>query len=264
MCHVCGSNEPGLNATWTHQTNGSLCGPCASLRNCPSCSSSYSEGELIIQCQQCAQWLHAACDLIRNEREAEFCAEEGYTCLLCRPADQQPPHLNPLNAAAMALVNNLAEKSEKGLAVVRLHHRQELLSSCSSPPSPISTVDDRINGSRPKSSASQSQFLLDGICLSEGGMNYLRSLQMDQPRRRCRAKNKAQSLESADGDLKDDAEDGDSLFKDGTLLTPREDGRMPDVPEGYTVVQGENGALILRKKRQRNMQKLGIGGFKSA
>ena len=161
----------------------------------------------------------------------------------------------------MALVNNLAEKSEKGLAVVRLHHRQELLSSCSSPPSPISTVDDRINGSRPKSSASQSQFLLDGICLSEGGMNYLRSLQMDQPRRRCRAKNKAQSLESADGDLKDDAEDGDSLFKDGTLLTPREDGRMPDVPEGYTVVQGENGALILRKKRQRNMQKLGIGGF---
>lgn len=38
---------------------------------------------------------------------------------------------------------------------------------------------------------------------------------------------------------------------------------MPDVPEGYTVVQGENGALILRKKRQRNMQKLGIGGFKA-
>jgi histone-lysine N-methyltransferase MLL3 len=67
---VCG-NEPGLNANWTHQANGSLCGSCASLmRQCPSCSSSYNEGELIIQCQQCAQWLHAACDLIRNEREA--------------------------------------------------------------------------------------------------------------------------------------------------------------------------------------------------
>lgn len=59
----------------------------------------------------------------------------------------------------------------------------------------------------------------------------------------------------------DGVDDGDSLFKDGTLLTPREDGRLPDVPEGYAVVQGENGALILRKKRQRNLQKLGIGGF---
>ena len=59
--------------------------------------------------------------------------------------------------------------------------------------------------------------------------------------------------------MKDDAEDGDSLFKG---RTPRKDGRMPDVPEDYTIVQGENVALILRKKRQRNMeQKLGIGCF---
>ncbi|KAK4006236.1 hypothetical protein OUZ56_011392 [Daphnia magna] len=42
VCQVCGSNEPGLYVNWTHQANGSLCGPCASLRHCPPCSSSYN------------------------------------------------------------------------------------------------------------------------------------------------------------------------------------------------------------------------------
>ena len=32
--------------------------------------------------------------VIRNEWEAEFFAEEGYTCLLYWTIDQQPPHLN--------------------------------------------------------------------------------------------------------------------------------------------------------------------------
>ena len=60
-------------------------------------------------------------------------------------------------------------------------------------------------------------------------------------------------VEGVDGDV--------GALKDGMLLTPREDGRLPDVPDGYTVVQGDGGALLLRKKRQRNLQKLGIGGF---
>ena len=64
-----------------------------------------------------------------------------------------------------------------------------------------------------------------------------------------------------DADGVDGAEGDGGALKDGMLLTPREDGRLPDVPEGYTVVQGDGGALLLRKKRQRNLQKLGIGGF---
>ncbi|XP_046637782.1 histone-lysine N-methyltransferase 2C-like isoform X5 [Daphnia pulicaria] len=272
VCQVCGSNEPGLNANWTHQANGSLCGPCASLRQCPSCSSSYNEGELIIQCQQCAQWLHAACDLIRNEREAEFCAEDGYTCVICRPPDQQPPHLHPSNAsaAALALAPPPPSLSVQASASNQAGHRQNRQSSSATPPpSPVpgllqelaggSLINGSSNSIRPKSSASSSsQFLVDGVSLSEGGMNHLRSLQLDQPRRRCRNK---KSLESdAQDDVQGDGQE-DSLFKDGTVLTPREDGRMPDVPEGYAIVQGDNGALILRKKRQRNLQKLGIGGF---
>ena len=57
-------------------------------------------------------------------------------------------------------------------------------------------------------------------------MNHLRSLQLDQPRRRCRNK---KSLESDDKDEVQGDGQEDSLFEDGTVLTPREDGRMPDV-----------------------------------
>lgn len=225
---------------------------------------------------------------------------------MCRPADQQPPHLNPSNSAALAILLNANNNTNNGQQLVVTGSmsatgnvaglaglqsvRQSNMTTSPSPTdtSPISmlvaagsssAIDDGseagriLNGQqqqRPKSSSSssivqqsQSQFMVDGVCLSEGGMNHLRSLQLDQPRRRCRAKNKA-SLESADGDLMDVAgmDDNDMVnIKDGTLLTPREDGRMPDVPEGYAVVQGENGSLVLRKKRQRNLQKLGIGGF---
>lgn len=33
------------------------------------------------------------CDQLKTEQDAEKCAEEGYTCLLCRPKDTLPPHL---------------------------------------------------------------------------------------------------------------------------------------------------------------------------
>lgn len=93
MCIRCGSNDPGFNCNWM---NGyTECGPCASHTFCPSCLQPYSEGELVIQCEQCERWLHGSCDGIRNELDAEKCADEKYTCVLCRPRDVQPPHLLP-------------------------------------------------------------------------------------------------------------------------------------------------------------------------
>ncbi|GBO32758.1 hypothetical protein AVEN_154110-1, partial [Araneus ventricosus] len=38
-------------------------------------------------------WLHGMCDQIEDEDQAEKCAEYGYTCPLCRPPDELPPHL---------------------------------------------------------------------------------------------------------------------------------------------------------------------------
>jgi hypothetical protein len=96
------------------------------------------QNELIIQCQQFTRWLHAACDFIRNEREAKFCAKDGYTCVLCRSPDQQPPHLHPSNASVDALtlappplVSVLAASNQAG----NRQNRQS--SSATPPPSPV-------------------------------------------------------------------------------------------------------------------------------
>lgn len=55
-------------------------------------------------------------------------------------------------------------------------------------------------------------------------------------------------------DIKDEPQE---LYKEGMTWT-KEDGPPP---EGFAVVTMENGVNVLRRKRQRNLQKLGIGGF---
>lgn len=55
-------------------------------------------------------------------------------------------------------------------------------------------------------------------------------------------------------DIKDEPQE---LYKEGMIWT-KEDGPPP---EGFTIYTMENGVCVLRRKRQRNLQKLGIGGF---
>lgn len=47
-------------------------------------------------------------------------------------------------------------------------------------------------------------------------------------------------------------------LKEGTLWNVANDGPPP---EGFTVYPVESGLTVLRRKRQRNLNKLGIGGF---
>ena len=46
----------------------------------------------MIQCIHCDRWLHAICDGLRTEDEAERASEYGYHCLYCRP---KTGHLGP-------------------------------------------------------------------------------------------------------------------------------------------------------------------------
>lgn len=55
-------------------------------------------------------------------------------------------------------------------------------------------------------------------------------------------------------DVKDEPQE---MYKEGMIWT-KEDGPPP---EGFTVFTMESGISVLRRKRQRNLQKLGIGGF---
>lgn len=48
------------------------------------------------------------------------------------------------------------------------------------------------------------------------------------------------------------------IWKEGMEIAPREDGKPPEPPEGFTIVTTESGVMVLRKKRTRNLQKLGM------
>lgn len=59
-------------------------------------------------------------------------------------------------------------------------------------------------------------------------------------------------------ELVDVKEEPQELYKEGMLWAPKTDGAPPD---GFTIYTTETGVTMLRRKRQRNLQKLGIGGF---
>ncbi len=54
-----------------------------------------------------------------------------------------------------------------------------------------------------------------------------------------------------------------SAPKDGDIVKPTADGKAPDAPDGFTVITKDNGLMILRKKRYRDLKKVGIGGFQA-
>jgi hypothetical protein len=45
--------------------------------------------------------------------------------------------------------------------------------------------------------------------------------------------------------------------REGTIVQPRADGTAPTPPEGFTIYTTESGIMVLRRKRQRNLHKLG-------
>lgn len=62
-------------------------------------------------------------------------------------------------------------------------------------------------------------------------------------------------------DMKEEPSEPEPVYKEGMVVPPREDGRPPEPPEGFSILTLESGVMVLRRKRVRNLQKLGIGGF---
>lgn len=247
ICFKCGSNEPGNNCNW--QNSYTECGPCASQSNCSVCAEIYSDGELIIQCTSCDRWLHCQCDSIKNESEAEKCAEEGYLCLLCRPKEIQPPHLQML---------------------------KKKLPSFSTQSSIVSKDDSIDESDNIFSLALESSHFVDGVYLSEHGLQFIKTLQTEPKRAKRKPKINVEAEKdagilaaiesvvagSADNSMEDvkmepmDPNEEAQIYKDGMPWSSNE-----PPPEGFSVFTTETGLVVLRKKRQRNLQKLGIGGF---
>ncbi|XP_011303059.1 histone-lysine N-methyltransferase 2C isoform X3 [Fopius arisanus] len=249
LCQTCGSNDPGFNSSW--QKNYTQCGPCASHSACASCQEPYNEGDLIIQCVQCERWLHCGCDHIKTEADAEKCAEEGYNCVLCRPRDVPPPHI----------LSNLPKP---------------ILNKYPRSPPPIVRSPELYK-------PSTQQYLVDGVYLSEAGMHHIKSLTFEQQQTRKKRRKMLPVIDkdadimatiesvvagsSLDNSLEENGKhigmdidvknEPDEVLKEGMVWTH---GDQPP-PEGYSLYTTENGISVLRRKRQRNLQKLGIGGF---
>ena len=107
------------------------------------------------------RWVHGECDSIMSEEDAERCHVEGYSCLLCRPADVLPPHL----AIQAAL-----EKEAAAAAATALANKA---------PSPPPRSPDYPVYSGFYNNAS---YMMDGTMLSERGMQHLKSLTIEKDR----------------------------------------------------------------------------------
>ena len=256
QCQTCGTNDPGFNSPWYESF--SLCGPCHSLQMCLICEDGYEDDELIIQCGTCNRWCHGECDSIQTEDDAEKCAEAGYSCPLCRPPDVLPPHL------ALSAEENANKKS------CELQPSKRVLSPPCSPEYNYAS-----------SHYSSNSFVVDGIVLSERGMVQLKSqtVEKEKTRRRRRGGDRAMfdSIETVVAGGENDEEEDDDLMppptpggppasggpKDGDRVWPLADGKPPEAPEGFTVVVKDNGLMVLRKRRYRDLKKVGIGGFQA-
>jgi [histone H3]-lysine4 N-trimethyltransferase MLL3 len=246
ICFKCGANEPGLNCSW--QNSYTECGPCCSQIHCPACLEVYSDGELIIQCATCDRWLHCLCDSIKNEGDAEKCAEEGYICVLCRPKDIPPPHLQ-------------IKKKLPSMSSQTSHTKDD-------------SFDDTDNIF---SLALEGSHYIDGVYLSELGLQQIKSLQTEPKRAKRKPKVNPENEKDAailaaiesvvTGSADNSMEDGIKM----ELMDPNEEAQIykdgmewsssDPAPDGFSLFTTEAGQVVLRKKRQRNLQKLGIGGF---
>lgn len=87
-----------------------------------------------------SRWLHGKCDKIENEDDAEKCAEDGYSCLLCRPRGTVPAHLAHISSPKI---------------------KQKISSRDNSPDAAKGIINE---------------YCMDGIYLSESGVQHMKVL----------------------------------------------------------------------------------------
>ncbi|RWS06901.1 Histone-lysine N-methyltransferase MLL3-like protein [Dinothrombium tinctorium] len=313
VCVKCGSTTPGYKSLW--QKNYTECGPCSSKTTCPICVKDYSENDLIIQCIQCNRWLHAKCDGMNNEDDCESAADFGYHCLICRPKDEPPPHIqgcfiryllyhtlkssssrrddmsealaavssnlqtlsrrssvdslsskmilnadtNGLSNSSIALTTTSSQRESTPTSSITSFSALTSLSTSSLLPATTVTLTTSMATSLVNASKNNvrfpAQYMIDGVFLSEAGMNQIKSLLLEQPKRQ-RAKRGTKQNVLSSGFLgisplrTDDADDNAKDDETGSIDDSKvsEDMKLEiDLNE--------------KKKRQRRFHKLGIGGF---
>ncbi|CAH8466976.1 unnamed protein product [Schistosoma bovis] len=185
VCTNCGQKDPGLNGKW--HANYSVCAPCASLTTCPICNLAYRDEELLVRCALCTRWAHANCDQLRTEDELEIATDLGYNCLLCRElgADLGTGHAQVL-AYRQAANGNLGALENLKFGEITENLFADKLPSSLFPYSSTGVAClTRSQADDDNSSSSDTrQFFMDGVVLSECGLNTIKqALLKIQPKR---------------------------------------------------------------------------------
>ncbi|XP_014291793.1 histone-lysine N-methyltransferase 2C isoform X5 [Halyomorpha halys] len=106
-------------------------------------------------------------------------------------------------------------------------------------------------------------YYVDGVCLSETGLQLIKTLSMDNGNQPVRRKRPGFRRHDPSVDLVDDMENEEknAVYKDGMIWGSKEKGPIPSPPEGFTLYTRECGVVVLKRIKKRNLQRLGIGGF---
>ncbi|XP_017125368.1 histone-lysine N-methyltransferase 2C [Drosophila elegans] len=244
LCQKCGRNPQSTEKNEFGDSNLLECPPCTSQSSCPVCKNTYSNGEMIIQCEHCELWSHFLCDTINAQLTIDHYDNNVYKCSKCRCStrstlslmdakfgNEDTPAVGPQSSKAFV---HITATSGPGFDAKSGGH----LSLANDVPEP----------------APEAIHWIDGVCLSESGLGMIKSLSTEIKRKR---KMRQAIGNGKDGAAEGGAEEALEKYKDGMVW----DGTENAIPEGFTITTNDEGVHILRKKRQRNLQKLGIGGF---
>ena len=200
ICLKCSSRDPGVGSFW--QKDYTECGPCASQGTCPACSMDYVDRDSIINCMTCNRWLHSRCDAMETDDDCELAADFGYTCLLCRPKGESPPHIILKKAMMAKQEERLLALNGQSLTPLNPAHLSlsrrpsaegpnDFISSCGSGNAATQNATSSNNNNNSsnnslvaKSAKTQVQ-IVDGVILSESGVNMIKPL-FPEPAKRVR------------------------------------------------------------------------------
>ncbi|XP_033250386.1 histone-lysine N-methyltransferase 2C-like [Drosophila miranda] len=247
FCRLC--QKCGLNPTEKSDygdSNMPECPLCTSQSSCSVCRNPYSTGEMIIQCETCELWSHFLCDSINVQLTIEYYDQNVYKCLKCRCAGKPPLSLNDgkPGSSTQTQTNKVSAHPGSGAGGA------EGKNASGSDQGQMTLSSDLVE------STPEAIHWIDGVCLSENGLTMIKSLSTEIKRKRKMRQTIGNGKDSK-GDAATAEEAQSEKYKDGMVW----DGTENPIPEGFTITTNDEGVHILRKKRQRNLQKLGIGGF---
>lgn len=228
ICQKCGNPTDRGSC----DLNSAECLLCTTHDSCYICKKPYSDGDIIIQCEHCSFWSHFLCDTKNAQKTVDYYDTNIYKCPKCRSCSSELScNDNSLNAP-----KNCPDVNQEKNTIVfepSVLLPNELLES------------------------TESIHWIDGVCLSESGLTLIKSLSTEIKRKRKMRQPIGNSNKYNQMDTSITEEIQPDKYKDGMIW----EGGENNLPDGFSISTNDDGVHVLRKKRQRNLQKLGIGGF---